>query len=90
MTSMQLATSRASSVILILDCCFTGGATARVLSDIPKLYKEKGVAKKLQRQAKFDLDVDAANELYEQIVEVYNDFCDLIEESEDVFEIVRL
>jgi replicative superfamily II helicase len=30
-----LSTSKARAVIVILDCCFSGGATARVLQDIP-------------------------------------------------------
>jgi helicase len=31
----QLSASKARIVIVILDCCFSGGATARVLQDIP-------------------------------------------------------
>jgi replicative superfamily II helicase len=31
----RLAASKARAVIVILDCCFSGGATARVLQDVP-------------------------------------------------------
>ena len=31
----HLADSKARVVIVILDCCFSGGATARVLADLP-------------------------------------------------------
>jgi helicase len=33
--SERLASSNARAVVVVLDCCFSGGATARVLQDVP-------------------------------------------------------